>query len=60
MMRNSDDFIIIRSDNSLPDVILLFITQFFRTTKEAVKRKFERYGDVGDVYIPRDRDTGGE
>lgn len=27
----------------------------YRTTPEDLKRAFERYGDVGDVYIPRDR-----
>ena len=26
----------------------------YRTSPEALKRSFERYGDVGDVYIPRD------
>lgn len=29
----------------------------YRTTPESLKRMFERYGDVGDVYIPRDRFT---
>ncbi|CAG0880907.1 unnamed protein product [Darwinula stevensoni] len=29
----------------------------YRTTPEDLKRAFERYGDVGDVYIPRDRFT---
>ena len=27
----------------------------YRTTPESLKRVFEKYGDVGDVYIPRDR-----
>lgn len=27
----------------------------FRTTPEDLKPIFEKYGDVGDVYIPRDR-----
>ena len=27
----------------------------YRTTPEDLKRAFEKYGDVGDVYIPRDR-----
>ncbi|KAI0988601.1 hypothetical protein GJ496_003211 [Pomphorhynchus laevis] len=26
----------------------------YRTRKEDLKRSFERYGDIGDVYIPRD------
>jgi len=26
----------------------------YRTTAEVLKRVFEKYGDVGDVYIPRD------
>jgi len=26
----------------------------YRTTPETLKRVFEKYGDVGDVYIPRD------
>ena len=26
----------------------------YRTTPEMLKRVFERYGEVGDVYIPRD------
>ena len=29
----------------------------YRTTPENLKRAFEKYGDVGDVYIPRDRFT---
>lgn len=29
----------------------------FRTTVESLRRVFEKYGDVGDVYIPRDRYT---
>ena len=27
----------------------------YRTKPEDLRRAFERYGDVGDVYIPRDR-----
>ncbi|CAK8694942.1 serine/arginine-rich splicing factor 2-like [Clavelina lepadiformis] len=27
----------------------------YRTSPESLKRAFEKYGDVGDVYIPRDR-----
>ena len=27
----------------------------YRTTPEDLRRAFDRYGDVGDVYIPRDR-----
>jgi len=26
----------------------------YKTTPESLKRVFDRYGDVGDVYIPRD------
>merc|ERR1719187_899237 len=26
----------------------------YRTSPESLKRAFEKYGDVGDVYIPRD------
>ena len=29
----------------------------FRTTPDDLRRVFEKYGDVGDVYIPRDRWT---
>ncbi|KAL3875938.1 hypothetical protein ACJMK2_033841 [Sinanodonta woodiana] len=29
----------------------------YRTTPEDLKRTFEKYGKVGDVYIPRDRFT---
>lgn len=29
----------------------------YRTTPEDLRRTFEKYGDVGDVYIPRDRFT---
>lgn len=29
----------------------------FRTTPEDLRKAFEKYGDVGDVYIPRDRFT---
>ena len=27
----------------------------YRTTPEDLRRSFEKYGEVGDVYIPRDR-----
>ena len=27
----------------------------YRTTPEDLRHSFEKYGDVGDVYIPRDR-----
>lgn len=27
----------------------------FRTTPDDLRRAFEKYGEVGDVYIPRDR-----
>ncbi|XP_071444664.1 serine/arginine-rich splicing factor 2 isoform X2 [Hetaerina americana] len=27
----------------------------YRTTPEDLRRAFEKYGDVGDIYIPRDR-----
>ena len=27
----------------------------YRTTPEDLRHEFEKYGDVGDVYIPRDR-----
>ena len=29
----------------------------YRTTPEDLRRAFERFGEVGDVYIPRDRFT---
>lgn len=29
----------------------------YRTTVDDLRRAFEKYGDVGDVYIPRDRFT---
>lgn len=29
----------------------------YRTGTESLKREFERFGEVGDVYIPRDRHT---
>lgn len=29
----------------------------YRTTPEDLRRVFERCGDVGDIYIPRDRFT---
>ena len=29
----------------------------YRTTPDILKRVFEKYGDVGDVYIPRDPHT---
>ena len=28
----------------------------YRTTPDELRRVFARYGDVGDVYIPRDHD----
>ncbi|KAG5187775.1 hypothetical protein JKP88DRAFT_253829 [Tribonema minus] len=30
----------------------------FRTTADEVRRVFDKYGEVGDVYIPRDKATG--
>ncbi|KAG7170178.1 serine/arginine-rich splicing factor 2, partial [Penaeus vannamei] len=27
----------------------------YRTTPEDLRRSFEKYGEIGDVYIPRDR-----
>ena len=29
----------------------------YRTTPEDLRRSFEKYGDIGDIYIPRDRFT---
>merc|ERR1712241_1492654 len=29
----------------------------YRTTPEDLRRAFDKYGDVGDIYIPRDRFT---
>ncbi len=29
----------------------------YRTSPEDLRRVFEKYGDVGDLYIPRDRFT---
>lgn len=29
----------------------------YRTTPEDLRRVFERCGEVGDIYIPRDRHT---
>jgi len=29
----------------------------YRTTPDDLRRVFEKYGEVGDVYIPRDRWT---
>ena len=26
----------------------------YRTTAEALRKVFEKYGDIGDIYIPRD------
>ena len=31
-----------------------------RTSTDVLRRKFERYGEIGDAYIPRDRSTGGK
>merc|ERR1711914_9501 len=30
----------------------------YRTSTDVLRRKFERYGEIGDAYIPRDRSTG--
>merc|ERR1712106_241468 len=30
----------------------------YRTSTETLRRKFERYGEIGDCYVPRDRNTG--
>lgn len=29
----------------------------YQTTQHELRRMFERYGDIGDVHIPRDRHT---
>ncbi|EDO29859.1 predicted protein [Nematostella vectensis] len=29
----------------------------YRTTVEDLKQVFKKYGDLGDIYIPRDRNT---
>ena len=31
----------------------------YRTDNETLRRKFGKYGDIGDVYIPKDRRSGG-
>ena len=30
----------------------------YRTDAETLRRKFGRYGDIGDVYIPKDKYGG--
>ena len=32
----------------------------YRTDTETLRRKFGKYGDIGDVYIPKDRRNGGK
>ena len=27
----------------------------YRTDGESLRRKFEKYGDIGDVYVPKDK-----
>ena len=27
----------------------------YRTDSESLRRKFEKYGDIGDVYVPKDK-----
>jgi len=46
MPRNTEDMVSLKVDNLT-----------YRTTPEMLKRVFEKYGDVGDIYIPRDRHT---
>ena len=29
----------------------------YRTTPEDLRRVFEKYGEIGDIYIPRDKFT---
>ena len=31
----------------------------YRTTEEDIARIFDRYGEIGDIYIPRDYGSGG-
>ena len=31
----------------------------YRTDSETLRRKFGKYGEIGDVYIPKDRRSGG-
>ena len=31
----------------------------YRTDTETLRRKFSKYGEIGDVYIPKDRRNGG-
>lgn len=40
---NTEDMVSLKVDNLT-----------YRTTPEMLKRVFEKYGEVGDVYIPRD------
>ncbi|ESO08793.1 hypothetical protein HELRODRAFT_97732 [Helobdella robusta] len=50
-----------RRYNGPPDTESLFSLKVdnltFRTTVESLRKAFEKYGEIGDVYIPRDRYT---
>ena len=44
----SDELHSVRIGNDLPDDVTL----------EEIKEVFEKFGEVGDVFLPKDRDTG--
>lgn len=56
MMENVDNFdvVCVFSDDLLPFQV---DNLTYRTTPEDLRRVFERCGEVGDIYIPRDRHT---
>lgn len=60
---NIDGMVSLKVDNLSYRYVLFcpvrLLLRFFRTSTETLRRKFERYGEIGDAYVPRDRNTGG-
>lgn len=55
MMRNASDD---RNDSDKPPYSRLFIVCSKQHVKEDLLPLFEKYGDVDDIYMPKDRNTG--
>merc|ERR1712048_312649 len=48
-----------RPPRNVSDMISLKIDNLsYRTDQETLRRKFSKYGEIGDVFIPKDRRNG--
>ena len=48
MSRNSEELFSVRIGNELP----------YDCKEDELREKFSEFGEIGDVYIPKHRDTG--